>query len=58
MAEAQGLVGIGPVSEVAALTEAVAAATRRVREGEAVLIDARVEPEYAAAMTEGMTSVD
>ncbi|MCW2307544.1 thiamine pyrophosphate-binding protein [Rhodobium gokarnense] len=56
MAKAQGLVGIGPVSTPDALAEAVAEGLRLVKEGAAVLIDARVEPAYSEAMAKGMTT--
>jgi thiamine pyrophosphate-dependent acetolactate synthase large subunit-like protein len=55
LAQAQGLTGIGPVAEGDALAESVAEGVRLVKEGACVLIDARVEPGYAAAMSKGMT---
>ncbi|MEQ8603218.1 MAG: thiamine pyrophosphate-binding protein [Marivibrio sp.] len=55
LAEAQGAVGIGPIEDPKTLAEAVADGLARVKAGASVLIDARVEPEYAAAMAKGMT---
>jgi thiamine pyrophosphate-dependent acetolactate synthase large subunit-like protein len=55
IAEAQGLIGIGPVSTADALAHAVSEGIRRVKEGACVVVDARVEPGYAAAMSKGMT---
>ena len=56
LAKAQGLIGIGPVATVGALADAVRTGIRRTKEGAAVVIDARVEPEYAEAMSSGMTA--
>ena len=55
MAHAQGLEGIGPVETSGDLVSALQRAVALFREGTAILIDARVEPEYAKAMSEGMT---
>lgn len=55
LAEAQGLHAIGPVSTTQDLVAAIAEALETVRAGSPVLIDARVEPEYAEAMSKGMT---
>ncbi len=55
MARAQGLAAIGPVDTQADLVEAVKTAIGLFRNGSAVLVDARVEPEYSEAMSKGMT---
>lgn len=55
IAEAQGLVGIGPVSTAESLADAVSDGIRRVKQGACVVVDARVEPGYADAMSKGMT---
>ena len=55
IAKAQGLVGLGPVSSDTALADAIGEGIRRVNEGACVVIDARVEPGYADAMSKGMT---
>ena len=55
IAKAQGLAGIGPVTGQTELAEAIRDAIRHYREGKPVLVDARVAPEYATAMSEGMT---
>ena len=55
MAEAQGMIGIGPISRPQDLSDAIRSAARQVRDGRCVLIDARVEPEYASSMSKGMT---
>ncbi|MGB0670704.1 MAG: thiamine pyrophosphate-binding protein [Rhodospirillales bacterium] len=55
IAEAQGLVGLGPVSTAEELVEALSEGVRRVKAGECVVIDTRVMPGYAAAMSSGMT---
>ncbi len=55
LARAQGLTGIGPVSTAQALADAVQEAVAAVRAGTPVLIDARVAPDYAEAMSKGMT---
>lgn len=55
MAKAQGLVGIGPAKDPKTLADAVSDGIRLVKEGNCVLIDARVEPGYAASMSKGMT---
>lgn len=55
IAEAQGLVGIGPISTAESLADAVSNGIQRVKEGASVVIDARVEPGYAATMSKGMT---
>lgn len=55
MARAQGLSGLGPVRTAGDLTETLREAVQIYKSGGSVLIDARVEPEYAKAMAEGMT---
>ena len=58
IARAQGLEAIGPVETPAGLIGALSQAIAIYRDGKPVLIDARVEPEYAKAMSEGMTKID
>lgn len=55
MAQAQGAIGIGPITTVNTLIDAIREGTRMVREGKAVVIDARIEPGYDSKMTKGMT---
>lgn len=55
LAEAQGLFGIGPIGAPAPLAAAIKDAVGHVRAGNCVLIDAHVEPGYAASMSKGMT---
>lgn len=55
MARAQGLAAIGPVETPADLVAALQQATRLFRDGKAVLIEARVDPDYSEAMSKGMT---
>ncbi|MEQ9240445.1 thiamine pyrophosphate-binding protein [Roseovarius indicus] len=55
MAEAQGLSAIGPVSDQSGLAAAIREAITLCKSGKPVLIDARVAPEYAKAMSDGMT---
>lgn len=55
MARAQGLHGIGPVTNAGDLVDAVKKAVELAKQGEAVLIDARVKPEYSKAMVAGLT---
>ncbi|MBP5857442.1 thiamine pyrophosphate-binding protein [Marivibrio halodurans] len=55
MAEAQGLTGIGPVTSVGELAETVRDGVQKVKDGACVVIDARVEAEYASSMSKGMT---
>lgn len=56
LAKAQGVEGIGPVSNPAALIDAIATAVELYNAGKPVLIEAIVEPEYAEQMAKGMTS--
>lgn len=56
LARAQGLQALGPVETAQDLSDALTKAVSLYENGDAVLIDARVEPEYAAAMAKGMTS--
>ncbi|MBO6560257.1 MAG: thiamine pyrophosphate-binding protein [Nisaea sp.] len=58
IARAQGLEAIGQVTTPGELIEALRTAITIFREGKPVVIDARVEPEYAKAMSEGMTKSD
>lgn len=55
MAEAQGLTGVGPVTSVEALANAIRSGVQKVKEGACVVIEARVDPEYASSMSKGMT---
>jgi thiamine pyrophosphate-dependent acetolactate synthase large subunit-like protein len=55
LAKAQGLVGIGPVSDRQRLDHALAEALAQVRAGRGVVIDVHVTPGYAPAMSQGMT---
>ena len=55
MAQAQGLVGLGPVRSAGELKQALAQALPLVRAGQAVVIDAHVRPGYVPAMSQVMT---
>ena len=55
LARAQGLIGLGPVNTVNELVTALEDAKVMLDEGRAVLIDARVNPEYSDTMVQGMT---
>lgn len=55
MAQAQGLVGLGPVRSAGELQQALAQALPLVRGGQAVVIDAHVRPGYVPAMSQVMT---
>ena len=59
MAEAQGALGIGPLSRVGDLRGAFARAIEAVDQGRVVVIDVRIMPGYtpsmAAALTPGKT---
>ncbi len=55
MARAQGAVAYGPVHDAAELAEVLRAAALQVRQGQLVVVDARIQPGYAAAMAKGMT---
>jgi thiamine pyrophosphate-dependent acetolactate synthase large subunit-like protein len=55
LARAQGLIGLGPVNTVNELVTALEDAKVMLDEGRAVLIDARVNPEYSETMVQGMT---
>jgi thiamine pyrophosphate-dependent acetolactate synthase large subunit-like protein len=55
MAQAQGLVGLGPVRSAGELKQALAQALPLVRGGQAVVIDAHVRPGYVPAMSQVMT---
>jgi thiamine pyrophosphate-dependent acetolactate synthase large subunit-like protein len=54
MAHAQGAVGIGPVAMHEALGPAFAEAIAAVEKGAVAVVDVRVEPGYAPAMTQTM----
>lgn len=55
LAKAQGLIGIGPVSDRQRLDSAFAEALAQVRAGQGVVIDVHVAAGYAPAMSQGMT---
>jgi thiamine pyrophosphate-dependent acetolactate synthase large subunit-like protein len=55
LARAQGAVGLGPAQTPSELLARVAEALERLREGQVVVIDARVTPEYGADMSRSMT---
>lgn len=55
MARAQGAVAYGPVHDAAELAQMLRSAADQVRAGQLVVIDARIQPGYAAAMAKGMT---
>jgi hypothetical protein len=55
IARAQGLYGIGPVTDASALTQALREAVAAVAQGAAVVVDVHVEPGYNPAMAAGMT---
>lgn len=55
IARAQGLDAYGPVEDASELAELLPDAAAAVREGAAVVIDARIAGGYSAAMTRGMT---
>jgi len=54
MAEAQGAIGIGPVQTVDALRDALSKAATDVRSGAVVVVDVRVAPEYARAVSSAL----
>ena len=54
MARAQGLVGIGPVTRIEELPDALASAVELLKQGRAVVVDVVVGAGYAPAMTEGL----
>lgn len=55
IARAQGLEGLGPVRTVGELVEALKLGLESVRQGKAVVIDARVAPGYNPNMVAGLT---
>ncbi|MEF2978940.1 thiamine pyrophosphate-binding protein [Subtercola sp. YIM 133946] len=55
LARAQGLEGIGPVTEPAELRRALTEALRLYREGRAVVVDVVVETGYSPAMAAGLS---
>ncbi len=54
LARAQGAIGIGPVSSADALADALDAAVAHVNAGALCVIDARVAPEYARAVSSSL----
>ena len=54
MAEAQGVVGIGPVTGRAALSEAIGRAVDCVRGGRPCLVDVHIDPGHGRTLTESM----
>jgi thiamine pyrophosphate-dependent acetolactate synthase large subunit-like protein len=54
LALAQGAIGLGPVGNVDDYARALASAVDRVREGVVCVIDARVAPEYARAVSSAL----
>ena len=54
LARAQGLDGIGPVTSPGALDDAFADAVRRLKSGNAVVVDVHVAPGYNPAMAAGV----
>ena len=57
MARGQGATGIGPVHTAAELAEAFAQGLAAYERGEVVVIDARVDTGYDAAMTSALSKV-
>ena len=55
LARGQGLTGIGPVEDAAALASALADAIAAVKNGATVVIDVIVQTGYSPAMTAGLT---
>lgn len=55
MAQAQGLLGMGPLTTATAFEDGLKSALAAVRNGKAVVLDVHVQPGYAPAMTQGMT---
>ncbi|MDA0892278.1 MAG: thiamine pyrophosphate-binding protein [Proteobacteria bacterium] len=55
LAQAQGLIGVGPVHTPSDLLRAITSGLKDVKNGASVLIDARVRPSYSQTMNEGMT---
>ena len=55
IAQAQGAVGFGPVTQASELADVFAKAIAAVDEGNVVVVDVRVEPGYTAATTAAMT---
>lgn len=55
LAQAQGLIGVGPVLTPSDLLRAITSGLEDVKKGASVLIDARVRPSYSQTMNEGMT---
>ena len=54
MARALGLVGIGPITRIEELSDALVSAVAQLKQGHAVVIDIVVEAGYAPAITEGL----
>ena len=57
-AEAQGAIGIGPVTERSGIGPAIAKAIEHVRAGKVCVVDVIVAPEYDASVAEGVTKGD
>lgn len=55
MAQAQGLLGMGPLTTADAFEDSLRSALAAVRSGQAVVMDVHVQPGYAPVMTQGMT---
>lgn len=55
IARSQGLTGIGPITEAEDLITSIKDAIKKVKAGNSVVIDARVQPSYAKSMAAGMT---
>jgi thiamine pyrophosphate-dependent acetolactate synthase large subunit-like protein len=56
LAQAQGLIGIGPVVTPLQLSKAIEQGIAMVKQGKCVLIDARVKAAYAQSMSASMTA--
>jgi thiamine pyrophosphate-dependent acetolactate synthase large subunit-like protein len=54
LAEGQGATGFGPVQDEAALDKALSDAISKVQAGATCVIDVRVAPEYARAMSSSL----
>jgi thiamine pyrophosphate-dependent acetolactate synthase large subunit-like protein len=55
LARAQGLAGVGPVKDAAALPGVLVDAVARVQRGEAVVVDVHVAPGYSPSMAAGVS---
>jgi hypothetical protein len=54
LARGQGATGYGPIHDIAALQSALASAIRDVQAGAVCVIDVRVAPEYARAVSSAL----